>query len=155
MGKRLYKVNPIERFNQKYIIDETTGCWNWVAGLNNLGYGNFRVGDKVLKAHRFSYEYFVGPLDESLEICHKCNNSKCVNPEHLRQDTRSSNMIDRAIDGTQSFQKLSVEQVIEIKKSLLNPYYGIQRDLAKKYKVRKTTINEIKMGRIWSHLDIT
>jgi hypothetical protein len=149
-----FKREPIERFNEKYVIDENTGCWNWVAGLSSKGYGSFRVDDKVLFAHRFAYEYFVEPLDNSLEICHKCNNSKCVNPNHLRQDTRSSNMIDRVIDGKQSFQKLSVEQVLDIKKELLNPYHGIQRDLSKKYSVTKQTINEIKKGRNWSHISI-
>ena len=154
MGKRITK-EPIERFNKKYIVDPNTGCWIWTGSLNNKGYGNFRVGDKVLKAHRFAYEYFVEPLDYSYEICHNCNNSKCVNPMHLRQDTRKSNMIDKSYAGPNKSQILSVDEVIKIKKELLHPYHGQQKDLAHFYKVTKQTINEIKMGRNWSHLDIS
>jgi hypothetical protein len=154
MAKRLYNSNPIERFNQKYVVDEETGCWNWVAGTNNKGYGSFRVGDKTLKAHRFSYEYYIGPINPELEICHNCNNCKCINPDHLRQDTRKSNMIDKSYAGTNNNQILSVDEVIQIKKELLHPYHGQQQDLAHFYKVRKQTINEIKKGRSWSHVKI-
>jgi hypothetical protein len=148
------KTDPIIRFQQKYVIDKETGCWNWIAGMNDKEYGNFRVEDKIIKAHRFSYEYFIGPLDANLEICHNCNNSKCVNPMHLRQDTRKSNMIDKSYAGPNKSQILSVDEIIQIKKELLHPYYGQQKDLAHFYKVRRQTINEIKMGRNWSHVEV-
>jgi hypothetical protein len=154
MAKRLYGVDPILRFNQKYIVNEETGCFEWTAALNNKGYGNFRVDDKIIKAHRFAYEYYNGPIDSQLEICHNCFNRKCVNYKHLRQDTRSSNMIDRSIAGNQNFQKLSVSEIIEIKTALKNPYRGLQKELAEKYNVVIQTINEIKMGRNWSHVRI-
>lgn len=148
------KREPIERFNEKYIVDENTGCWNWKGSLNNKDYGNFRLGNKVIKAHRFSYEYYVGPLDNSLQICHQCNNSKCVNYNHLRQDTRSSNALDMTKIKTLNTQKLTVEQVIEIKKELLNSYRGQVSFLAKKYNVQQSNISHIKKGRSWSHIKI-
>ncbi len=154
MAKRLYGVDPIQRFNQKYIIDEQTKCWEWQDTLNNDGYGMLRVGNKMLSAHRFAYEYFVEPLDYNYEICHKCNNRKCVNPEHLRQDTKSSNMIDSLNIGTLNFQKLNIDQVIQIKKLLKNYYRGQCSDLAKLYQVDRHTISNIKRGKTWSHVKI-
>jgi len=151
--KRLMNVDPIERFNQKYIIDENTGCWNWTAS-KCFGYGLIKINGKMVRAHRFSYEYFVGPLDNSLDICHNCNNPSCVNPKHLRQDTVSSNMIDCLKAKRRYQQILSVEEVIEIKNSLKNYYRGQVTDLAHFYKVDKRVISNIKTGHRWSHISI-
>jgi hypothetical protein len=152
MAKRLYNVDPIERFNQKYTVDENTGCWNWNCKLSFYGYGVLKVNKKTIKAHRFSYEYFIGPLLDDKIICHTCSNRKCVNPNHLRQDTYKSNSIDMAIDGKCKDQILSVEEVIEIKKSLKCFYRGQVKDLAHFYKVSPKTISAIKTGYSWSHI---
>ena len=154
MAKRLYNVHPIERFNQKYIIDEKTGCWNWTAALDYEGYAKIRINRKTVSAHRFSYEYYVGPIDSKLEICHNCHNRKCVNYNHMRQDSKSSNNIERSYQKTNPMQILSVEEVIEIKKSLQNYYIGQSNDLAHFYKVDPATISSIKKGRTWSHVKI-
>jgi hypothetical protein len=146
-------IEPIERFHKKYKIDEETGCWNWTAS-KCLGYGLIKINGKMIRAHRFSYEYFVGPLNSTLDICHNCNNPACVNPNHLRQDTVSSNMIDKLNAFKQSGQVLSVEEVIEIKKSLKNYYRGQVTDLAHFYKVDKRIISNIKTGKRWSHVVI-
>jgi hypothetical protein len=155
MGRGRKAVEPILRFNKKYIVDEATQCWQWLGCKNENGYGQFRVGNVLMKAHRFAYEYFIGPLDPELEICHNCSNSSCVNPRHLRQDTRSSNMIDMSYAGTNCMQKLSVEQVIEIKKRLQNYYFGLGQELATEYGVDFRTISVIKTGKNWKHLDIS
>ena len=151
MAKEL--IEPIIRFNQKYIVDEETNCWNWIAS-KCLGYGLIKIKGKMMRAHRFSYEYFVGPLDSNLDICHRCNNPSCVNPEHLRQDTVSSNIIDCLYAKRRYGQILSVEEVIEIKKELKNYYRGQCKDLAHFYKVDIRIISNIKQGKRWSHVKI-
>jgi hypothetical protein len=151
MAKEL--IEPIIRFNQKYVVNEETGCWDWTA-TKCLGYGLIRIKGKMMRAHRFSYEYFVGPLDGNLDICHRCNNPSCVNPEHLRQDTVSSNMIDCLNAKRRYGQILSVEEVIEIKKELKNYYRGQCKDLAHFYKVDLRIISNIKQGKRWSHVKI-
>ena len=108
----------------------------------------------MIKAHRFSYETFVGPLIKGLEICHRCNCKSCINPEHLRQDTHSSNQIDRVYDGNNSYQKLTPDQVKEIKIELINYYKGMNKMLSEKYNVHRATISDIKLGKRWSHLKI-
>jgi hypothetical protein len=153
MAKRLVGVDPIERFNQKYIVDQETGCWIWIAA-KCLGYGLIRINGKMMRAHRFSYEYYKGPLDSKLDICHNCNNPSCVNPSHLRQDTVSSNMIDCLNAKRRYKQILSVEEVIEIKKALKHYYYGQCKDLAHYYKVDLRIISNIKQGKRWSHVEV-
>jgi hypothetical protein len=147
-------VDVIIRFNQKYVVDEETGCWNWTAWIEKSGYGRFKFNKKNILAHRFSYEYYVGKLDSNLDICHNCNNRKCVNPMHLRQDTRSSNAIDMVKIKKQHLQILSLDEVILIKKALKDPYHGQQKDLAHFYKVNPVTISDIKRGLTWSHVVI-
>jgi hypothetical protein len=152
------KITPIEklilRFNKKYVIDSDTGCWNWTAALNNYGYGNFRVDNKVLKAHRFSYEYYVGEIHQDLVVCHSCDNRKCVNPNHLRQDTQSSNLIDMSYAMTNPSQVLNVEQVKQIKIRLKETYLGQVNDLAHQYNVSQSCISLIKNNKRWSHIQI-
>jgi hypothetical protein len=154
MSKERIINDDIKRFKSKFIVDENTGCWIWVGSYSKTGYGEINIKGKTMKAHRFSYQTFIGELDKDLMICHNCNNPKCVNPDHLRQDTRSSNAIDMTKINTLNTQKLTIEQVIEIKKDLLNIYPGQVSFLARKYNVLQANISHIKKGRNWSHVKI-
>jgi hypothetical protein len=66
--------------------DDPLACWVWVGAKMNAGYGSFgrggRNGGTVL-AHRWSYEFLVGPIPDGLAIDHLCRNRVCVNPWHL------------------------------------------------------------------------
>ncbi len=74
-------------------IDFTDTCWLWTACCLRDGYGQFRVSStKKMRAHRFSYEWFVGPIPEGLEIDHLCRTLLCVRPDHLEVVTHIENM---------------------------------------------------------------
>jgi hypothetical protein len=148
------KIDPIIKFHQKYVVDKETGCWEWKDKLGHNGYGRLQFDKKSIQAHRFSYEHFNDHLKEGFVICHTCHNRKCVNPEHLRQDTQSSNMIDMIHCKNGKDQVLSIEEVIEIKKALQFYYRGQCKDLAHFYKVTDRTIYHIKTGTRWSHVKI-
>lgn len=47
---------------------------------------------KKLLAHRWSYEFHVGPIPEGLDLDHLCRNRGCVNPDHLEPVTREENI---------------------------------------------------------------
>ena len=71
-------------------------CLVWtgaVSGRPGRMYGCFWNG-KPIKAHRFAYETWNGPLIDGLLICHTCDNHRCVNPAHLYQGTASDNVRD-------------------------------------------------------------
>lgn len=64
-------------------------CWVWTGAISSEGYG--RCGSAY--AHRWSYEVFVGPIPEGLQIDHLCRVRKCVNPAHLEPVTQRENLL--------------------------------------------------------------
>lgn len=75
--------NEADRFWSK--VEFTDSCWLWTAGSerSNHGYGSFRSGTKKVGAHRWAYEFCVGPPPDGLELDHLCRVRHCVNPDHL------------------------------------------------------------------------
>jgi len=73
-------------------------CWNWKAFKNKQGYGKMGVGaGHCVNAHRFSWVIHVGKIPEGLFVCHKCDNTSCVNPKHLFIGTRQDNINDMVL----------------------------------------------------------
>jgi hypothetical protein len=82
----------IDRFNLKFDINTKNDCWNWHAAKSD-GYGLFYDGEKVVRAHRFSYQYFIGIIPDGLVLDHLCRNRLCVNPNHLEPVTVRKNIL--------------------------------------------------------------
>lgn len=77
------------------VRDESTGCRIWQKALDDHGYGLIaRPGGINDRAHRVSFETFVGPIPDGFEICHKCDNPPCMEPTHLFAGTHAANMED-------------------------------------------------------------
>lgn len=69
------------------------GCWVWLGPVTKAGYGQLWTGEKRITAHRFSYEFYVGPIPEGFVVDHLCRNKRCVNPAHLEAVTNIENLI--------------------------------------------------------------
>lgn len=87
---------PIEvRLRNRYVVDDTTGCWNWTGGRSGSeGRGRIGYEGRDQYAYRVSYQVHVGPIPDGLFICHHCDNPRCINPEHLYAGTAADNLRD-------------------------------------------------------------
>lgn len=131
--------------------------------LGNHGYPS--IGQKINgvnyhMAHRFVYAKTFGNFDISLCVLHKCDNRKCINPDHLFLGDRVVNNKDRHKKGRTSkvartnglingMCKLTPEQVIEIR---LSKGCMSQSKLAHLYGVSQTNISRIQLNKQWRHL---
>ena len=82
----------IARFYSK--IDANGECHLWTAAKQRQGYGMFSVSGKSMPAHRFSFLLHKGEIGTGLVIHQTCENSACVNPEHLIPQSRSQNKVN-------------------------------------------------------------
>lgn len=68
-------------------------CWLWKGNPSQTGYGYFWYAKKKRLAHRFVYEWLVGPIPDGLVIDHLCRRRICVNPAHLETVTDRVNIL--------------------------------------------------------------
>ena len=86
---------PAEPLDQRILrlTDRSSDCWLWTGRLDNQGYGRITVKQRPMRAHRASYETFVGPVPTGLELDHVCRVRNCVNPDHLEPVTHRENVL--------------------------------------------------------------
>lgn len=143
-----YLLKLKSRFWRK--VEKTPTCWIWVAGKFRNGRGAFIIKGKTQYAYRVAWELTYGFIPSGLEVCHKCDNPHCVNPDHLFLGTHQDNMNDmvskkRSRSGEFSPKaKLTWIQVEEIRNSPES-----QKTLAKRYSVSRQLIGKIKRLIYW------
>ena len=80
------------RFLAKIRLDDGSRCWEWTGERAN-GYGRFWLNRRKHGAHRVSYEHFVGPIPQNMELDHLCGNSGCVSYAHLEPVIHRENVL--------------------------------------------------------------
>lgn len=67
-------------------------------------YSMVRHQGKPTNAHRVAYLLARGEITNGLEVCHSCDNTRCINPAHLFLGTHKQNMVDMSAKGRQKNQ---------------------------------------------------
>jgi len=88
-----------DRFWEK--VDTSRECWEWTGSKRPLGYGQMGIPgtNRPVGAHRISWELHFGPIPDDMFVCHRCDNPKCVRPDHLFLGTPTDNVRDMVAKG--------------------------------------------------------
>ena len=133
-----------------FFVDRSSGpgtCWPWTGRINRWGYGRLMVSMREYLVHRVAWEMARGTIPDGLFVCHRCDNPRCCNPEHLFLGTAADNNADmvakRRNRRGQNHQnaKLTDAQVLAIRADCRS-----SRAIAAEYGVSDTTICLVKKG---------
>ena len=142
-----------DEFIEQALVTETNDCIIWPFSLQTDGYAAFRG----LIVSRVICERAYGPPPTPKhETAHSCRQSRaCVNPRHLRWDTRKGNMADTIPHGTQTRgQKIGWGKLTEADVLKIRAQDGTipRQVLADLYSVDKSTICLIANRKSWTWL---
>ena len=114
--------SPEERFLKRTVIDGE--CRLWTGGKFINGYGQLTgktYGSRY--AHQWACHHWNGsplPVEKDMEVSHTCDVKHCVNPAHLKYQTKSENMNDMYIRNPTAFgRKAPTETEIQILKECI------------------------------------
>lgn len=87
--KEVHFSDPEEAFAARTRRDGD--CIVWTGAKYPSGYGQIRINNKLIRAHRYAWERVNGPIADGLIVDHMCWNRACVNVAHLRLGTDALN----------------------------------------------------------------
>ena len=152
------RAGEAKRFLEDAIKSSTDACIEWPFHRNRQGYGRLSLDGRCEGAHRAVLLRIVGQPAPNQEACHSCANPSCINPRHLRWDTRKANMADRRRHGNQSSRKggnngraiLTADDVRVVLRELAAGTTAAE--LGRRFGVSRDAIYKIKIGKNWSHI---
>jgi hypothetical protein len=149
-------MQTVTRFWSRVVVnhDDPDGCWLYLGGRNDNGYGVFQFGTRKVYAHRFSFMITHGRrIPDNFVVCHRCDVRQCVNPDHLFLGTTQVNAQDREIK--RAVRKLKViplsqrpttREERELRARLMHELAAFnypQRQIAKHFNVNLKTVQRV------------
>lgn len=143
------------------MIVAQNGCWEWTGYIQDNGYGRMTFQRKSDTAHRWAVRATGVEIPKGVDVCHTCDNRRCINPNHLFLGTRLENMLDCKSKGRIAFgsmlpskkgedgpgAKLTWDEVRTIR--AVKPRGKAVFDVAAQFKVSPDNIRVILRGETW------
>jgi hypothetical protein len=145
--------NLIQEYAHR-ISKTPSGCWQWTGYRSQAGYGVIHRRGRSFLTHRLAYEAAHGAIPQDAQVLHKCDNPRCVRPDHLEVGSVRKNIRDAVRRGLikvgeqSPSSKLSAQEVSEIRMTYATGGVSL-RALAAKFGVNHKTIHKIISGRTW------
>lgn len=146
----------VASFSFKYVV-APGDCWLWRGNVNRGGYGWFRAEGKMFTAHRLAYFVRHGDCPEGLNVLHRCDVRRCVNPDHLFAGTQAKNLADMVAKGRAARQQgeLHGHHVLtEVDVREIFVASGTHASIGARYGVTASAVWDIKHRKKWKHLGL-
>ena len=157
--RRRHPINDMlgERSSKAKVVEyqeRPDGCWECVShapGSHGYPQIHWNGGNRLL--HRVIGERMVDGHDANLEILHKCDNHKCINPKHMRYGTHADNMRDMSTKFRGGFGERAGNAVLTdalvywIRKCGLD-----EKEISELVGCTSRNIRFVLQGKTWRHL---
>lgn len=167
MGLLQWRLAKRIKRGSRLVREDLGPCDEWTGSSTPGGYGRIRLGRGFYYAHRVAWFLHSRRDPGALCVCHRCDNPRCCNPDHLFLGTYSDNTLDSIAKGRRPkrlvfrnpeatrgkscrFAKLTESDVREI----LADASTAPVDLAKRYGVSVDHIKRVIGRRTWRWLQV-
>lgn len=132
-------------------------CWEWGRATTWRGYGSIMFNCRKFSTHRLAWMIANDrEIPPGMHVCHSCDNPRCCNPSHLSIGTEADNQREKIEKKRHSFgtnhgmSKLNDTAVRYIRR--LRKEGESINSLAKGFRIERTTIYQIILGKTWRHV---
>ena len=127
------------------------------------GYGVIGSGtsngcrSKNIYAHRLAWERVNGLIPKGLDTLHKCDNRRCINPDHLFPGTKKDNADDAVSKGRNTrgeihgMSKLSEKEVKTIR-AMYAKGKLTQKEIGLRFGIKSAHTSSIITRKSWKHI---
>lgn len=133
------------------------GCWNWTGARFVHGYGKVRVSATLCKVPQIVAWMHLGWTKgdgiHGLVVCHRCNNKRCFNPDHLYLAPNETNIRDAHRDGLMPRSKKRTKAEALVILQALRKGESVH-DLATRFQRGIASVRDLAEGRTWKNLHV-
>lgn len=158
----------VERIYKKTVKVGDCLVWTGAKTKVRLGYGIIKISTfKTKLAHRIMWEKTNGEIPGNMLVLHTCDNSLCVNPEHLFLGTQKDNMDDarkkgrgnpkwyyekKVLPGKARGERNGTAKLTSEKVMAIFNDDRPRKEISRVFSISNQQISNIKRKQSWKHL---